>query len=136
MLLIFVLQFKMMKNFLLTSIGKKVAMALSAIFLMIFLLQHFIINITSVFSEEIFNFLSHFMGNNPIVQFILQPILIFGVIFHFVMGFYLEIINRKSRGANYSRYAGGDNAPWISRNMIFSGGVVPVSLYTSDAADE
>ena len=111
-----------------SSIGKKLLMALSGIFLVVFLTQHFLINITSVFSEEIFNFLSHFMGNNPIVQFILQPILIFGVIFHFVMGFYLEIINRKSRGANYSRYAGGDNAPWISRNMIFSGGVVLLFL--------
>ena len=111
-----------------SSIGKKLLMALSGIFLVVFLTQHFLINITSVFSEEIFNFLSHFMGNNPVVQFILQPILIFGVIFHFVMGFYLEIINRKSRGANYTRYAGGDNAPWISRNMIFSGGVVLLFL--------
>ena len=111
-----------------SSIGKKLLLALSGIFLVVFLTQHFLINVTSVFSEEIFNFLSHFMGNNPIVQFILQPILIFGVIFHFVMGFYLEIINRKSRGANYSRYAGGKNASWISRNMIFSGGVVLLFL--------
>ena len=92
-----------------SSIGKKLLMALSGIFLVVFLTQHFLINITSVFSEEIFNFLSHFMGNNPIVQFVLQPILIFGVIFHFVMGFYLEIINRKSRGRGYTRYAGGQN---------------------------
>jgi len=69
----------MMKNFIVTSIGKKVAMAISAIFLMIFLLQHFLINITSVFSEDIFNMLSHFMGTNFLVQFILQPVLIFGV---------------------------------------------------------
>ena len=90
-----------MKNFLVTSIGKKVAMAISAIFLMIFLLQHFLINITSVFSEEIFNMLSHFMGTNFLVQFILQPILIFGVIFHFVMGFYLEIQNRRATKYEY-----------------------------------
>ena len=124
MLLIFVLQFKMMKNFLLTSIGKKVAMALSAIFLMIFLLQHFIINITSVFSEEIFNTLSHFMGTNFLVQFILQPILIFGVIFHFVMGFYLEIQNRRSTKYEYQKVRGGANSTWMSRNMIWSGLVI------------
>ena len=70
-------------------------MALSGLFLVVFLTQHFLINITSVFSESIFNMISHFMGTNPVVQFILQPILIFGVIFHFIMGFYLEIINRK-----------------------------------------
>ena len=112
-----------------SSIGRKLLMALSGLFLVVFLTQHFLINITSVFSENIFNMISHFMGTNPIVQFILQPILIFGVIFHFIMGFYLEIINRKSRGKNYSRYVGKDNSSWISRNMIFSGGVVLFFLF-------
>ena len=113
-----------MKNFIVTSIGKKVAMAISAIFLMIFLLQHFLINITSVFSEEIFNMLSHFMGTNFLVQFILQPILIFGVIFHFVMGFYLEIQNRRATKYEYYKEREGANSTWMSRNMIWSGLVV------------
>ena len=111
-----------------SSIGRKILMALSGIFLVVFLTQHFLINITSVFSENLFNTLSHFMGNNPLVQFILQPVLIFGVIFHFVMGFYLEILNSKSRKKNYSKYAGSSNASWISRNMIFSGGVILIFL--------
>ena len=95
-----------MKNLFSTSIGKKFAMAISAIFLMIFLLQHFIINITSVFSEDIFNMLSHFMGTNFLVQFILQPILIAGVLFHFIMGFYLEIQNRKAAKYEYQKVKG------------------------------
>ena len=111
-----------------SSIGRKILMALSGIFLVVFLTQHFLINITSVFSEDLFNTLSHFMGNNPLVQFILQPVLIFGVIFHFVMGFYLEILNSKSRKKNYSKYSGSSNASWISRNMIFSGGVILIFL--------
>ena len=69
-----------------SSILRKILMALSGMFLMFFLLQHFTINLTSVFSEEVFNAFSHFMGTNFLVQFILQPVLIFGVIFHFVMG--------------------------------------------------
>jgi len=113
-----------MKNLFSTSIGKKFAMAISAIFLMIFLLQHFIINITSVFSEEIFNMLSHFMGTNPLVQFILQPILIAGVLFHFVMGFYLEIQNRKAAKYEYQKEKGSANSTWMSRNMITSGLVI------------
>ncbi|MDG1247256.1 MAG: hypothetical protein P8N64_02760, partial [Flavobacteriaceae bacterium] len=52
-----------------SSIGRKILMALSGLFLVVFLTQHFLINITSVFSENLFNTLSHFMGNNPIVQF-------------------------------------------------------------------
>lgn len=111
-----------------SSIGRKVLMALSGLFLVVFLTQHFLINITSVFSESLFNTLSHFMGSNPIVQFLLQPILILGVVFHFVMGFYLEILNSKSRRKNYSKYSGSENASWISRNMIFSGGVILLFL--------
>jgi succinate dehydrogenase / fumarate reductase cytochrome b subunit len=107
-----------------TTIARKVAMALSGLFLILFLGQHFTINITSVFSEKIFNFLSHFMGNNPVVQFILQPVLILGVVFHFVMGFVLEIKNTKSRSVKYQSYKGSANASWVSRNMIISGIVV------------
>ena len=113
-----------MQNFISTSIGKKVAMAISAIFLMVFLLQHFLINITSVFSEDLFNMLSHFMGTNPLVQFILQPVLIAGVIFHFVMGFYLEIQNRRASKYEYFKERGGANSTWMSRNMIWSGLVI------------
>jgi len=110
--------------FLKSSIGKKVLMALSAIFLIIFLLQHFLINLTSVFSPSLFNSLSHFMGTNPLVQFGLQPVLIFGVIFHFIMGFILEIQNRRATKNQYSSYAGYANSSWSSRNMIWSGLVI------------
>jgi succinate dehydrogenase / fumarate reductase cytochrome b subunit len=103
---------------------KKVAMALSGLFLVLFLTQHFSINLLSIFSESIFNEVSHFMGNNPIVQFILQPILILGVLFHFSMGFILELQNSGSRSVKYSSYKGSANASWMSRNMIYSGIVI------------
>ncbi len=107
-----------------TTIARKVSMALSGLFLILFLGQHFTINITSVFSEKTFNFISHFMGNNPVVQFILQPVLIFGVIFHFVMGFVLQIKNSRSRSIKYVSFNGSANASWVSRNMIITGIVV------------
>tara|TARA_B100001175_G_scaffold105962_1_gene89993 strand:- start:494 stop:1156 length:663 start_codon:yes stop_codon:yes gene_type:complete len=113
-----------MSNIFKSSIGRKIAMALSGIFLIVFLTQHFLINITSVFSEEIFNMLSHFMGNNPLVQFILQPVLIAGVLFHFVMGFVLEWQNRKARPVTYAMYKGSRNSMFVSRNMIISGIVI------------
>lgn len=104
-----------------SSIGRKFAMALSALFLLVFLLQHFVINFLSVISPEAFNATSHFMGTNPLVQFLLQPILLFGVLFHFVMGFALEIQNRKARPVKYAMNKPGNNASWMSRNMIYSG---------------
>ena len=52
----------------------------------------------------------------------MQPILIFGVVFHFVMGFVLEIKNKKAlemlRMLNNN---GAANSSWVSRNMIYSG---------------
>jgi succinate dehydrogenase / fumarate reductase cytochrome b subunit len=99
-------------------------MALSGLFLMVFLAQHFIINITSVFSATIFNQFSHFMGTNALVQFLLQPILIGGVIFHFVLGFVLELQNSSARGIKYTVFKGNANASWVSRNMIISGATV------------
>ena len=99
-------------------------MALSGIFLVMFLLLHVTINLCSVLSPVIFNTWSHFMGYNPLVQFFLQPILIAGVVVHFVMGIVLEIQNRKARTVKYAKFKGSANAPWVSRNMILTGLVV------------
>ncbi|MFD2551262.1 succinate dehydrogenase cytochrome b subunit [Bizionia sediminis] len=113
-----------MSGILNSTIGRKFAMALSALFLMIFLLQHFAINILSVFSPDTFNEVSHFMGTFWVVQYIFQPILIFGVIFHFVMGFVLEIKNKKARPISYAKNNGNANSSWMSRNMIWSGAAI------------
>ena len=110
-----------MSGFFKSSIGRKIAMALSAFFLMFFLIIHLAVNITSLFSEDLFNELSHFMGTNPLVQFALQPVLVFGVVFHFVLGFILELKNKKANGVAYAKDNGAANSTWMSRNMIYSG---------------
>jgi succinate dehydrogenase / fumarate reductase cytochrome b subunit len=107
-----------------SSIARKVAMALSGLFLVLFLAQHFTINITSVIDPDTFNSWSEFMGTNGVVQFILQPILIFGVVFHFIMGIVLEIQNNNARQIKYKSFKGNKNSSWASRNMIISGAVI------------
>jgi succinate dehydrogenase / fumarate reductase cytochrome b subunit len=111
-----------------TSIARKVLMALSGFFLLFFLLQHFVINFTSVVSADAFNEASHFMGTNPLVQFALQPVLIFGVVFHLGMGIYLEMQNNKARAVKYAMNKPGENASWMSRNMIITGIMVMLFL--------
>ena len=113
-----------MSAFVNSSIARKVVMALSGLFLVLFLAQHFTINFTSVIAPDTFNEWSHFMGYNPLVQFLLQPVLIAGIVIHFAMGIYLEIRNNKARAVKYAKYSGGANASWVSRNMIISGLVV------------
>jgi succinate dehydrogenase / fumarate reductase, cytochrome b subunit len=107
-----------------SSVGKKVAMSLSALFLISFLLLHVAINFLSVISKDMYNEASHFMGYNPIIQFVMQPILISGVIFHFVLGFVLEFQNKSARPVPYVMKNSAANSSWISRNMLYSGLVI------------
>ena len=118
----------MSKGFSKTSVGRKVLMALSGLFLLIFLLQHFIINMLSVISADAFNGASHFMGTNPLIQFVMQPILIFGVVFHLAMGIALELKNKQARPIKYAHNKPGENSSWMSRNMIITGIMVMLFL--------
>lgn len=111
----------MSKGFSNTSVGKKYLMALSGFFLLFFLLQHFIVNFLSVISADAFNEASHFMGTNPLVQYLLQPVLLFGVIFHLAMGMRLELQNKSARPVKYAMNKPATNSNWMSRNMIFTG---------------
>ncbi|KIA89738.1 succinate dehydrogenase cytochrome b subunit [Kaistella jeonii] len=108
-----------------STIGRKYAMALSAMFLLIFLIIHLSVNLLSVFGKDgPYNSASEFMGYNPLIQFLMQPILGFAVVFHFVMGFVLELKNRSARPIKYDMNNGAANSTWMSRNMIISGLVV------------
>ncbi len=107
-----------------STIGRKFLMALSAMFLLVFLLIHLSVNLLSIFSEDAFNTASHFMGYNPLIQFVMQPVLIAGVIFHFVMGFVLEMKNKNARPVKYAVANNSGNSSWSSRNMIISGAVI------------
>ncbi len=107
-----------------STIGRKYAMALSAMFLLIFLIMHLAVNFLSVISADVFNEASHFMGNNPLIQFLMQPVLLVAVLFHFVMGFILEIKNKKARPVGYAVNGASANSTWMSRNMIISGAVI------------
>ncbi|MBN9313755.1 MAG: succinate dehydrogenase [Chryseobacterium sp. 39-10] len=107
-----------------STIGRKYAMALSAMFLLIFLVVHLSVNMLSVFSQDAFNSASYFMGYNPAIQFLMQPVLMFGVLFHFIMGFVLEAKNNKARPVKYAVNDGNANSTWMSRNMIISGLVI------------
>lgn len=107
-----------------SSIGRKYAMALSALFLISFLILHLFVNLLSLFGPNAYNNASNFMGYNPLIQYIMQPILVAGIIFHFVMGLILEVRNRAARPIRYGMNNGAANSTWMSRNMIITGLVI------------
>lgn len=118
----------MSKGFSTSSVGRKILMALSGFFLLFFLLQHFVINFLSVLSAGAFNEVSHFMGTNPLIQYFLQPVLLFGVLFHLGMGIRLDLQNKKARPIKYAMNKPGENASWMSRNMVITGIMIMLFL--------
>lgn len=111
-----------------TSISRKILMALSGFFLLVFLVQHLVINSLSLFTEESFNSVSHFMGLNPLIQLLMQPILAFAVFFHLIMGMRLEYQNNKARTHKYAQNNAAASSSWMSRNMIITGIMVLLFL--------
>jgi len=104
-----------------SSVAKKVAMALSGLFLVMFILVHLAINLTLIYpGKEAFDAAVEFMGTNPFIQ-IMQPVLGFGFLFHIGMGIYLEWTNQSKRSVKYVKTNLGAASSWASRNMIWTG---------------
>ncbi len=104
-----------------TSVAKKVAMALSGLFLVLFVLLHLAINLTLIYpGKEAFDAAVEFMATNPFIQ-IMQPILFLTFLFHIGMGIYLEWTNKSKRSVKYVNNNPGAASSWASRNMIWTG---------------
>jgi len=104
-----------------SSVVKKVAMALSGLFLVMFILIHLAINLTLIYpGKDAFEASVKFMDTNPLIQ-IMQPVLFFGFIFHIVLGIYLELTNQSKRSVKYVKNNLGVASSWASRNMIWTG---------------
>lgn len=111
-----------------SSVGRKIAMALSGFFLLVFLLQHCTINLISVLSPDGFNDVSHFMGTNALIQYVMQPVLAFAVIFHLAMGIKLDLQNKAARPNKYVFNNAAANSSWMSRNMVITGVMIMLFL--------
>jgi len=103
-------------------------MALSGLFLIIFLVTHLVINLLTLFpSKDLFNDAAHFMATNPVI-YVMQYVLALGFIIHIGMGIKLTIQNKMARSKNYAYNQMSKNTDISSRSMIISGGLVLVFL--------
>ena len=118
-----------MSNFLTSSIGKKVIMSLSGLFLISFLCVHLTLNLLLIFdnSGALFNQGAHFMATNPIIK-IIEPILAIGFIIHIIWASVLTLQNQKARPVKYAQRNQSQNATWASRNMYILGAMVLIFL--------
>ena len=111
-----------------SSIGKKLIMSVTGLFMILFLVMHMTLNFTSVFSPETFQAVCDFMAL-PIVT-IMTPILAAGFLFHIIYAFILSVGNVKAVGG-VKRYEVANKAAadsWAAKNMIWLGLIVLLGL--------
>ncbi|HEY3369959.1 MAG TPA: succinate dehydrogenase cytochrome b subunit [Prolixibacteraceae bacterium] len=120
-----------MSNLLTASIGKKLLMSVSGLFLILFLFVHLILNSFLVLdgvmgfqTGQMFNAGAHFMATNPFIK-VMEPMLALGFIVHILYSLILTFQNMKARGPQ--KYASGNKTTgveWASQNMLVLGIVI------------
>jgi succinate dehydrogenase / fumarate reductase cytochrome b subunit len=119
-----------------SSIGRKLVMGLTGIFLLSFLVVHAGINACifadlPVFNPEdngqMFNKAAHFMGSTVVIR-IMEIGLFAGIILHIIQGYLLEAQNRSARGIQYNQQMGDKGSKWYSRSMGLLGTLILLFL--------
>ena len=112
---------KWLINFLTSSIGRKLIMSLTGLFLIVFLIIHLLGNLQLLADDggESFNTYAYFMTHNPLIKTVSWGLYIF-ILLHAFLGL---IIWWKNRAAKGSTYAVSSNAKvtWASKNMALLG---------------
>ena len=107
-----------------SSIGKKLIMSISGLFLQLFLLFHLSMNVAAVFSGEAYNMVCSLLGSNWYAV-AATLVLAAGVVIHFVYAIILTLQNRKARGNDrYAINARPKGVEWASQNMFVLGLIV------------
>lgn len=110
------------------SIGQKLIMALTGLFLVTFLIEHLLSNLMLLKDDGTdYNNFAEFMGSNPIIK-AAEYVLFAGFIFHIVYAAIITAQNKKARPIGYAVSNAGENSSWFSRNMGLSGSIVFIFL--------
>jgi len=101
-----------------SSLGKKLLMALTGLFLISFLIIHCTINAMIFFNDggETFSHWGHFMGTNPIIR-TLEIGLVAGFLIHIIQGLSLWRANNAARPVKYGVSKPTGHSTWYSRSM-------------------
>jgi len=115
---------KWIVEFLTSSIGRKLIMALTGLFLILFLVVHLLGNLQLLAGDGgvAFNEYSTFMGHNPLIQTVSIGNFFF-IILHTIQGILIALTNRKAKGGKYA-VASKSNVSWASKNMALLGTLI------------
>ena len=112
-----------------STLGRKLVMALTGLFLITFLLVHLIGNLQLLKDDggHAFNVYAEFMSTNPLIQTVSKVnfALILG---HIIVSALLTAKNRKARGQEGYAVGNSTSSIWSSRNMGILGTIILVFL--------
>lgn len=116
-------------QFLTSSIGRKLVMSLTGLFLVTFLIVHLAGNLQLLYNDdgEAFNIYAKFMTTNPLIKFTSFGLYFF-IVLHAIQGFVLAFVNKSRKGSKYGVQT-KDNASWASRNMALLGTLILFFLF-------
>lgn len=107
-----------------SSVGRKVVMSLTGLFLILFLTFHVLMNAVALVSMDAYEAICHFLGANW-YALAGTAVIAAGVVLHIVYALWLTIQNRKARGNDrYAISARPKGVEWASQNMLVLGIIV------------
>lgn len=112
-----------------SSIGRKLVMSITGLFLIMFLVVHCGINALIFFNDsgEAFEAGAEFMAKNPLIR-TMEVVLFLGIILHVVQSLMVTRENQKARPMSYSVNSGNANSKWYSRSMGLLGTLILMFL--------
>lgn len=112
-----------MSNIFCSSIGRKLVMSLSGLFLVVFLLLHVGINLTAIISKDVYEAACHFMDTNILIQ-VMVPILALGFAIHILYSIIITLKNQSARPVGYAVGNRTEASSWGAKNMFVLGLIV------------
>lgn len=114
----------MSNKLLCSSIGKKLVMSITGIFLVLFLLFHASMNLVAVFSPSAYDAVCAFLGANW-YALAATMVLAAGFLIHILYSFAITLYNKKARGnQHYDKVVRPKEVLWASKNMLVLGFVI------------
>jgi succinate dehydrogenase / fumarate reductase cytochrome b subunit len=107
-----------------SSVGRKVVMSVTGLFLILFLTFHALMNAVALVSFDAYEAVCEFLGANW-YALVGTAVLAGGFVIHICYAFWLTLQNRKARGANaYEVSKKPATVEWASQNMLVLGIIV------------
>lgn len=119
------------KHVLSSTLGKKMIMSLTGLFLCLFLIVHLVGNLQLFYADDgkAFNEYAYTMTHFAPIK-IVSYLLYASIVVHAVYALVITMRNRKARPVSYGMFRGSANSPWSSRNMGILGTVLLVFIVT------